>query len=223
MKDIVLDHGSVELLRSVGDDLAVVNAARVSFGRESSAIGDPERGLIRYLMRERHGTPFEVVDLTFRVSCPLAVAREWMRHRISSFNEVSGRYVKLEPLFYVPAEFRRRVGKPGRYQYEPVDPSSSSAAQKMLRGFYDYADRVYEELWSLGVAPEQARLVNPLGIYTEFIYKANLRSFLNFTELRAAPNAMEEIRCYAVSMERMAREVAPECLAAFDAAGRRAP
>ena len=123
----MLDHGFVRLDDAMASDLSVVNAARVSFARRKEEMDDSDAGLIRFLMRERHGTPFEHNAFRFHVRTPLFVAREWFRHRIGSYNEFSMRYAKATDEFYVPAleDVRTQVGKPGSYSFEPVDPTRS--------------------------------------------------------------------------------------------------
>ncbi len=118
----VLDHGFVRLDNAMADDLSVVNAARVSFAQQVDEMTSREEGLIRFLMRERHGTPFEHNAFRFHIKTPIFVCREWMRHRVGSFNEWSGRYSQLEPEFYIPAaeDVRTQVGKPGSYSFEQV-------------------------------------------------------------------------------------------------------
>src|SRR5919108_6020880 len=119
----VLDHGFVRLEDSMASDLSVVNAARVSFARHKDEMDESDQGLIRFLMRDRHGTPFEHNSFRFHIRCPIFVAREWMRHRVGSFNEFSLRYAKATEDFYVPEaeDVRSQVGKPGAYTFEPVD------------------------------------------------------------------------------------------------------
>src|SRR6476469_7641682 len=118
----VLDHGFVRLDAVMADDLSVANAARVSFARRKEELDESDEGLIRFLMRDRHGTPFEHNAFRFHVRCPIFVAREWFRHRVGSFNEFSMRYARATDEFYVPAaeDVRSQVGKPGAYTFEPV-------------------------------------------------------------------------------------------------------
>jgi thymidylate synthase (FAD) len=118
----VLDHGFVRLDDAMADDLSVANGARVSFARRKNELDESDEGLIRFLMRERHGTPFEHNAFRFHVRCPIFVAREWFRHRVGSFNEFSLRYAKATDDFYVPEpeDVRSQVGKPGAYSFEPV-------------------------------------------------------------------------------------------------------
>ena len=121
----VLDHGFVRLDESMASDLSVVNAARVSFARRKAEMDESDEGLIRFLMRDRHGTPFEHNAFRFHIRCPIFVAREWFRHRVGSFNEFSMRYAKATDEFYVPEaeDVRSQVGKPGAYSFEAVDPA----------------------------------------------------------------------------------------------------
>ena len=133
----VLDHGFVRLDAAVADDLSVVNAARVSFGARVETMDDRSAGLVRFLMRERHGTPFEHNFFRFHIKAPLFVTREWQRHRVGSFNERSGRYSELPDEFYVPAagDVRTQVGKPGAYTFEPLpdDVAEQVSADKSRR------------------------------------------------------------------------------------------
>lgn len=225
MNKAVLDKGYVYLVRSSGTDLDIVNSARVSFNKQVTSLGKADKGLINFLMRERHGTPFEMVDFTFKVKCPIAVMREWIRHRIASYNEMSGRYTKLEPEFYLPApaNVRHQVGKPGAYRYEPVPWDLATKVIQVLDDTYRYCDDKYNTLLSWGIAKEQARLVLPVGIYTKFYFKTNLRSLLNFFSLRSDETAMWEIRQYSLAMEELVKEIVPVAMEAFEKHGRRAP
>jgi thymidylate synthase (FAD) len=221
----VLDHGFVRLDDSMADDLSVVNAARVSFARRKEAMDESDEGLIRFLLRERHGTPFEHNSFRFHVRAPLFVAREWFRHRVGSFNEFSMRYARATDDFYVPEpeDVRTQVGKPGSYSFEPVDPELAETTRDELRAVYDEAYATYERLVERGVARELARLVMPVGAYTEFYWTINARSLMNFVSLRAAETAQREIRRYAEACERFLAEKMPVTHAAFVAAGRVAP
>ena len=221
----VLDHGFVRLDDSMADDLSVVNAARVSFARRKEEMDDSDAGLIRFLLRERHGTPFEHNSFRFHVRAPLFVAREWFRHRVGSFNEFSMRYARATDDFYVPEpeDVRTQVGKPGSYSFEPVEPELAEATRDELRAVYDEAYATYERLVERGVARELARLVMPVGAYTEFYWTVNARSLMNFVSLRAAEAAQREIRRYAEACERFLEEAMPVTYAAFVAAGRVSP
>jgi thymidylate synthase (FAD) len=221
----VLDHGFVRLDGAMADDLSVVNGARVSFARRKTEVDDADAGLIRFLMRDRHGTPFEHNAFRFHIRCPIFVAREWFRHRVSSFNEFSMRYARATDEFYVPdaEDVRSQVGKPGAYSFEPVSDEVAETTREELRAAYDAAYATYERLVELGVARELARAVLPVGAYTEFYWTVNARSLMNFVSLRAADTAQREIRRYADAVERFFEERMPITYEAFVANGRVAP
>jgi len=221
----VLDHGFVRLDGSMASDLSVVNGARVSFARRKEEMDESDEGLIRFLMRDRHGTPFEHNAFRFHVRAPLFVAREWFRHRVGSFNEYSLRYAKATDDFYVPEaeDMRSQVGKPGAYSFEPLDSELAEQARDELRTVYETAYAAYTELVERGVARELARLVIPMGAYTEFYWTVNARSLMNFVSLRAAETAQREIRRYAEACERFFEQKMPVTYAAFVANGRAAP
>ena len=221
----LLDHGFVRLDASMADDLSVANAARVSFARRKEQLDDSDRGLIRFLMRDRHGTPFEHNSFRFHIRCPIFVAREWMRHRIGSFNEFSLRYAKATEDFYVPDldDVRSQVGKPGAYAFEPVEEELAARTRDELRKVYDVAYETYSALVEAGVARELARSVLPVGAYTEFYWTVNARSLMNFVSLRAAATAQREIRRYALAVEAFLAREMPVTYAAFVANDRVAP
>ena len=221
----VLDHGFVRLDDVMASDLSVVNGARVSFARRKEEMDDSDAGLIRFLMRDRHGTPFEHNAFRFHIRCPIFVAREWMRHRVGSFNEFSLRYAKATDDFYVPEaeDVRSQVGKPGAYTFEPVEPELAEHTREALREVYEHAYSTYERLVEAGVAREVARSVLPVGAYTEFYWTVNARSLMNFVSLRAADAAQREIRRYAEAVERFLELHMPITYAAFVASGRVAP
>jgi thymidylate synthase (FAD) len=205
----VLDHGFVRLDAAMADDLSVVNAARVSFARHKDAMDASDEGLIRFLMRERHGTPFEHNSFRFHIRCPIFVAREWFRHRVGSFNEFSMRYAKATDDFYVPApeDVRTQVGKPGAYTFETVEPELAASTRETLESVYRAAYAAYEELVA----------------YTEFFWTVNARALMNFVSLRAAETAQREIRHYAEAVESFLAEKMPVTHAAFVANDRTAP
>ena len=221
----VLDHGFVRLDDAMASDLSVVNSARVSFGRRKEEMDESDEGLVRFLMRDRHGTPFEHNAFRFHIRAPIFVVREWMRHRIGSFNEFSMRYAKATDDFYVPEaeDVRSQVGKPGAYSFEPVDPELAEQTREELQAVYDQAFETYERLVEAGVARELARSVMPVGAYTEFYWTVNARALMNFVSLRAAETAQREIRRYAEAVEVFLAEKMPVTHAAFVAAGRVAP
>jgi thymidylate synthase (FAD) len=221
----VLDHGFVRLDDAMATDLSVVNAARVSFARRKDVMDESDEGLIRFLMRDRHGTPFEHNSFRFHVRAPIFVAREWMRHRVGSFNEFSMRYARATDDFYVPDadDVRTQVGKPGAYSFDPVSDDIAEKARDELQTVYEAAYSTYERLVEMGVARELARAVMPVGAYTEFYWTVNARSLMNFVSLRAAETAQREIRRYADACEHFFAERMPVTHAAFVAADRVAP
>jgi thymidylate synthase (FAD) len=221
----VLDHGFVRLDDAMASDLSVVNAARVSFARRKEEMDESDVGLIRFLMRDRHGTPFEHNAFRFHIRAPIFVAREWMRHRVGSFNEFSMRYAKATDDFYVPEpeDVRTQVGKPGAYTFEPVSPEIAEQTREELRAVYETAYAAYTRLVELGIARELARSVMPVGAYTEFFWTVNARSLMNFVSLRAAETAQREIRRYADACEQFLAERMPVTYESFAAAGRVAP
>ena len=221
----VLDHGFVRLDAAMADDLSVVNSARVSFGRRKEVMDASDEGLVRFLMRDRHGTPFEHNAFRFHVRCPIFVAREWFRHRVGSFNEFSMRYARATDDFYVPEpeDVRSQVGKPGAYSFEPVGDELAEQTREELQAVYDQAYATYERLVEAGVARELARAALPVGAYTEFFWTVNARALMNFLSLRNAETAQREIRRYAEACERFLAERMPVTYDAFVAAGRVAP
>ena len=221
----VLDHGFVRLDAAMADDLSVVNGARVSFARHKKELDESDHGLIRFLMRERHASPFEHAVFRYHIRCPIFVAREWVRHRWSSFNEFSLRYAKATDDFYVPDadDVRTQVGKPGAYSFEPVSPELAEQTREELQAVYDQAFATYERLVEAGVAREVARSVLPVGAYTEFYWTVNARSLMNFVSLRNSEFAQLEIRRYAEAVESFLAELMPVTYAAFVANGRVSP
>ena len=209
----------------MADDLSVVNGARVSFARHKTEMDDSDAGLIRFLMRERHGTPFEHNSFRFHIRAPIFVAREWFRHRVGSFNEFSMRYAKATDDFYVPEpdDVRSQVGKPGAYSFEPMEPDIAETTREEMRAVYEAAFSAYERLVELGVARELARSVLPVGAYTEFYWTVNARALMNFLSLRNSETAQREIRRYAEACERFLEERMPVTYAAFIANNRTAP
>jgi len=222
----VLNAGSVKLLDCFGSDVDIVNSARVSFASYQTEMDERGKGLINFLMQHKHATPFEHVVFKFYIKCPIFVAREWFRHRWSSFNEMSMRYHVPQNIdFFYPAEdsIRKQVGKPGHYTFEKIDdPAVYDYVTETLESVYRQAESVYYEMIDSGIAKEIARSVLPVGQYTEFIWTVNLRSLLNFVSLRNDDNAQKEIREYAEVVERLATAYVPETMNAFVANNREA-
>ncbi|MGI9196456.1 MAG: FAD-dependent thymidylate synthase, partial [Candidatus Nanopelagicales bacterium] len=182
---------TVELVKAAARDSDVIWAARVSTKGESSlddVDADPEkaRGLINYLMRDRHGTPFEHTSMTFFVSAPIFVFREFMRHRIASYNEESGRYRELRPVFYVPAPERRLVqqGKPGAYEFVEGTAEQHRVVVAQTEAACRTAYAAYKEMLAAGVAREVARGVLPVATYSSMYVTMNARALMNFLSLR---------------------------------------
>jgi thymidylate synthase (FAD) len=221
----VLDRGFVRLDACEADDLSVVNGARVSFGRRKTEMDDGDAKLVRFLMRDRHGSPFEHNFFRFHIKAPIFVVREWQRHRISSFNERSARYSEMPDEFYVPAaeDVRTQVGKPGAYSFAPVGDDIAESARETMSRAYEQAYAAYQELLASGVAREVARSVLPVALYTEFFWSVNARSLMNFVSLRNHDNAQREIRLYAQAVEQLFAERMPVTHASFVDFGRTAP
>jgi len=221
----VLDKGHVELIDSCGSDLSIVNFARASFGKFQTELEEGDGKLIHFLMRNRHGSPFEAVDFTFHVKAPLCVVREWQRHRIASYNELSGRYVELDPEFYIPdlEALRTQVGKPGAYSFRAMDPDAAARLRTVMLETCEKAFDAYQFMIEAGLAREVARNVLPLATYTQFFFKTNARSLMNFLSLRNANNALHEIQLYAQAVESLFEKLCPLTYAAFVRNGRIAP
>jgi thymidylate synthase (FAD) len=187
----------------MADDISVVNSARVSFAKSQQEMDESAKGLINFLMREKHGTPFEHNAFRFHVKCPVFVAREWFRHRIGSFNEFSARYSEVQDDFFVPYknEVRSQVGKPGAYEFRVVDNGIAEEALKIINQANKDAYSSYKNLLEMGVAKELSRTVLPVGMYTQFYWTVNARSLMNFLSLRLSKSAQSDIRQYAKSIE----------------------
>jgi len=222
----VIPGGYVRFISVMGDDLTIVNDARQSYDVEHRELTNSDSGLINFLVKHKHGTPIEGVEFKFQIKAPLPVAREWMRHRWASYNEVSGRYVKQTLGFYHPSReaIRTQVGKPGHYTYEEIkDEKVQEKVAYLFRNSYNRGYEDYEDLIELGVAKELARNVLPQGMFTKFMYKTNARGLLNFMALRNDDRAMYEIKLYAEAIERIFEKHLPLTYKAFVDNGRVAP
>ena len=210
--DPLLDGiSSVSLVRVSGSDLDIVNAARVSFGKVATTVSERDKNLIKYLIEHDHTSPFEHNQFSFRIKAPLFVARQWMRHRMNSYNEISYRYVKAPLEFYIPPHWRYQDATNRQC-------SMGSFSDEKLLAVYkksiDEAITAYELLLEKGVAREQARGLLPLCTYTEFIFTCNLHSLMHFMRLRLHTGAQQEIRDYAQALLSLALPhfpVALEC------------
>lgn len=199
----VLDHGFVEVLETFGDDLTVVNAARVSFNKESTELTEKDGKLIKYLADHNHVTPFFHPQIRMRLKMPIFVAREWYRHQIGfARNEVSRRYVDYTPICYVPQIVRARDAKLKQgSKEEPVD--DAGMCKLLIKDINDRAIETYDQLLASGVAPELARTILPQGMYTEFIETGSLAAYARLCQLRLDPSAQWEIRQYADTVNKL--------------------
>jgi thymidylate synthase (FAD) len=215
----------------MGSDEAVLRAARVSTG---AGTGDPEKdaGLLNYLMRDRHGSPFEHNLFTFYVEAPIFVFREFMRHRIASYNEESGRYKELLPTFYVPDLVRNlvQVGKPGAYTFERGTEYQHKVVVDQIMATATYAYSSYLKMIDAGIAREIARAVLPVGLYSSMFVTMNARSLMNFLSLRTLREdshfpsfPQREIEMVAEAMEELWEKEMPMTYTAFNKNGRVAP
>lgn len=224
----VLDHGFVRVIDYMGDDGAVVQAARVSYGRGTRKVSE-DAGLIRYLMRHRHSTPFEMCEIKYHVKLPIFVARQWIRHRTANVNEISARYSILDREFYLPAPeqlaAQSSVNRQGRG--EVMEGEDAARVLDLLRHdamqTYDhYQDLLNENEDGTpvdpsrpGLARELARMNLTLNTYTQWYWKTDLHNLLHFLSLRADTHAQYEIRVYAEAMLKTVEAWVPACYAAF--------
>jgi thymidylate synthase (FAD) len=214
----VLDHGFVRVVDYMGDDAAVVQAARVSYGKGTRAVSE-DRGLIRYLMRHRHTTPFEMCELKLHVKLPIFVARQWIRHRMASVNEISARYSILDREFYLPRPGDLAVqssnNKQGRG--ETLDSETAARVLALLQRDATQACATYESLLDdEGLARELARINLPLSMYTQWYWKIDLHNLMHFLALRLDGHAQYEIRVYAEAIAGFVRAWVPTCWEAFE-------
>lgn len=223
MATVFEPYGTVELINHCADDLSVVNAARVSFAKESLLYSDDDAKLLRFLMRDRHGTPFEHNYMRFRVRAPIFVFWDWKRHRIASYNVESARYVELRKEFYTPDYARAQQGRPGDYYFTEGTPRQTDWLQKNIDEFCELGWEKYQEALERGIAKEQARLFIPMNFYVEFIFSINARSLMNFLSLRNEKHAVYEIQQYAQAIEKLWQGVMPDTARAFIDNGRVAP
>ena len=205
-----LDKGFVRLVDSMGGDDAIVQSARVSYGKGTSKLSQ-DRGLIRYLMRHRHTTPFEMVEFKFHCKMPIFVARQWVRHRTANINEYSLRYSEARDEFYYPnpdhIEFQSSINKQGRMG--EVDSDLKKKVQNYFKEISERSFEIYSELNEVGVARELARAILPVNLYTEWYWKNDLHNLLHFIGLRSDDHAQYEIRVFSDAMASFVKEVAP--------------
>ncbi|MCX6832766.1 MAG: FAD-dependent thymidylate synthase, partial [candidate division Zixibacteria bacterium] len=214
----VLDQGFIRLLDYMGSDDAIVEAARVSYGIGTKKKRE-DRGLIRYLLRHQHTTPFEMVEFKFHVKLPIFVARQWIRHRTANVNEYSGRYSVMEDQFYVPAlgeiKGQSTTNRQGRDERE-VDPELAQTFVTFLNATHRSLYDDYLRFVDAGIAREIARIGLPLSLYTQWYWKIDLHNLFHFLKLRLDEHAQAEIREYANAMSQMVKSVVPVAWEAFE-------
>lgn len=225
----VLDHGFVRVVDYMGDDAAIVQAARVSYGRGTRKVSQDE-GLIRYLMRHRHTSPFEMCEIKLHVKLPMFVARQWIRHRTANVNEYSARYSILDKEFYVPApdQLASQSVSNNQGRGETFDAQAAAAALDLMRHDATRAFDTYERLLNAdakgepvdpdrpGLARELARIGLPLSAYTQWYWKTDLHNLFHFMSLRADSHAQYEIRVYADILRDVAERWTPLAAKAFE-------
>ena len=228
---------SVDLVKHSASDADVIWAARVSTAGEQSLdeiSKDPAKsaGLINYLARERHGSPFEHTSMTFFISAPIFVFREFMRHRIASYNEESGRYRELQPVFYVPSPERKlvQIGKTGSYEFVEGTKDQFDITVRAMKESYVFSYEKYQMMLEAGVAREVARAVLPVGLYSSMYVTMNARALMNFLSLRTSREGshfpsypQREIEMVAEKMEEIFARLMPLTHGAFEKSGRIAP
>jgi thymidylate synthase (FAD) len=220
----VLDHGFVRVIDYMGDDAAIVQAARVSYGRGTRRVSE-DAGLIRYLMRHRHSTPFEMCEIKYHVKLPIFVARQWIRHRTANVNEYSARYSILDREFYIPAAEHlaaqsadNRQGRGGVLQGAEAAHVLDLLREDAMRTYDHYAEMLNEDGADparQGLARELARMNLTLNTYTQWYWKSDLHNLFHFLSLRADPHAQYEIRVYAEAMLATVEAWVPAAFAAF--------
>ena len=212
----VLDHGYVKLLGVLGDDSTPDTDARISTG-SSARTADQQKTLIRFLLRHKHTTPFEGSILKFEVRAPILVIREWFRHRTFSYNEESGRYKQLDPLYYLPEASRVAYQAKSNHQGSGAEHPEAEAFRMQWREEQEAFEQSYDTLiQEHNVARELARLNMPVSHFSTFIVTGNLLNWFRFLQLRMAPNAQQEIRVYAEAIRDIASQYFPIAFEAFN-------
>lgn len=219
MKEEVLDKGFLEILDKLGNDLTVVNSARVSFGKRKTEYSDGDRKLVKFLVKNKHWSPFRHIIVQFHIKAPEFVMRQWYKHVVGiettsssmtkdhAWNEISGRYVPVAD-FYKPSNWRAQ--SENNKQASEGSIEKQDEATEVFDNIMQSIIGSYEKLMELGVAKEQARLILPLNQYTEVYWTASFQAIMNFIELRDEATAQWEIREYAIAMKKMMMELYPE-------------
>ena len=219
----VLDHGFIRVIDYMGDEAAIVQAARVSYGQGTKAVSE-DRGLLRYLMRHRHSTPFEMCEIKLHVKLPIFVARQWIRHRTANVNEYSARYSILDREFYVPdaADIAKQSTTNRQGRADGTDDVRADEAREMMAHVGNQAFDIYEMLSAddepddMGIARELSRIVTPVSTYTEWYWKVDLHNLFHFLRLRADAHAQFEIRAYAEVICDIVKSWVPLAYRAFE-------
>lgn len=226
MKINVLDKGFVKAVDILGSDLTVVNAARISFGKIKSQLDDDDRKLMRYLAKHKHYSPFRHIMVTFHVKAPEFVMRQWYKHVVGiettssyptkdhAWNEISGRYIKIED-FFVPSNLRWAPENKKQGSGENVEGYTNDIYLDSWRKKTEQMVAFYESMIGSGIAPEIARCILPLTLYTEVYWTASFQAIANFLELRLDSHAQKEIRDYAIAVEEIMAQFFPETMAAW--------
>ena len=219
MKEEVLDKGFLESLDTLGNDLTVVNSARVSFGKRKTEYSDGDRKLVKFLVKNKHWSPFRHIIVQFHIKAPEFVMRQWYKHVVGiettsssmtkdhAWNEIGGRYVPVQD-YYKPNNWRAQ--SENNKQASEGSIEKQAEAEKIFDDAMSYMTGAYDKLLELGVAKEQARLLLPLNQYTEVYWTASFQAIMNFIELRDEPTAQWEIRQYAIAMKKIMIELYPE-------------
>jgi thymidylate synthase (FAD) len=213
-----LDYGFIRLVDYMGDDAAIVQSARVSYGKGTKSVTE-DKGLIRYLMRHRHTSPFEMVEFKFHVKLPIFVARQWIRHRTANVNEYSGRYSEMRDEFYIPAPDQIRPQAALNKQGRASEPMSRDKADEIIKRYRQIQKLLFDDYSALldtGLARELARINLPLSTYTEWYWKIDLHNLFHFLRLRLDVHAQYEIRVYAEAMAEIVKKIVPVAYEAFE-------
>lgn len=220
----VLDKGFVTLVDKLGDDLTVINSARVSYGSKKETLDDKDKLLLEYLIMNRHDSPLRHVYLQFRIKAPEFVMRQWYKHVVGinytertvdhGWNEISGRYTKYDD-FYIPQHFRKQA-KDNKQASTDEIPNGDKKLRSICKRHLAITKKLYKSLLDSGVAREQARTVLPVSFYTEIYWTVSLQAVLNFISLRDHPHAQWEIQQYAKVVRELTEKVAPESVRLWD-------
>jgi len=210
----VLDKGYIRVVDIMGNDTSIVQAARVSYGKGTKKVSQ-DRSLIRYLLRHKHTSPFEMCVIKLHLKMPIFIARQWVRHRTASVNEYSARYSVMPDEYYIPEkiEFQSQDNKQGRSG--ELDAKESKKIIKQIKEHSHKSHKFYQNLLDANVARELARSVLPINVYTEFYWQMNLHNLLHFVRLRSHPTAQYEIRVYSDIIQEILKQWVPVVYEAF--------